>query len=137
MTLSEIPIGQENFEKTAKVFSNLNLGDFMHSFQKRHNFLYKGVELALKWSEIWKHHLELEIVINNSIDKNKAEKDILAIAEELGVKIMTDKELKEFTEKAEADYKRHIKMEIINHLKLNKERTPPSKKPGSCGAECF
>ena len=23
----------------------------MHSFQKRHNFLYKGVELALKWSE--------------------------------------------------------------------------------------
>ncbi|MEK7651478.1 MAG: CYTH domain-containing protein [Patescibacteria group bacterium] len=102
----EIPIGQENFEKTAKVFSNLNLGDFMHSFQKRHNFLYKGVELALKWSEIWKHHLELEIVINNSIDKNKAEKDILAIAEELGVKIMTDKELKEFTEKAEADYKK-------------------------------
>ena len=60
-------------------------------------------------------------MINNSIDKNKAEKDILAIAEELGVKIMTDKELKEFTEKAEADYKRRIKMEIINHLKLNKE----------------
>ncbi|MEK6839910.1 MAG: CYTH domain-containing protein, partial [Nanoarchaeota archaeon] len=82
----EVPISQKDFEKTADIFTNLKMGDSMHSFQKRHNYLYKGVELALKWSEIWKYHLELEIVVNDPIDKTKAENKIFAVAKELGVK---------------------------------------------------
>lgn len=81
----------------------------MHSFQKRHNYLYKGVELALKWSEIWGYHLELEIVVTDQNQKAAAESKIFAVTKDLGIKIMTDEELKEFTEKAEADYKKDKK----------------------------
>lgn len=105
----EVPINQEYFEKAAKIFIALKTGDYMHSFQKRHNYLYKGVELALKWSEIWGYHLELEVVIGDPGQKVKADKRIFAVAEELGVKIMSDEELNEFTEKAEADYKNNHK----------------------------
>lgn len=102
----EVPIGQEYFEKMVKIFIALKTGDHMHSFQKRHNYLYKEVELALKWSEPWGYHLELEIMVSEPNQKAEAKNKILAVAEELGVKIMTDDELKKFTKKAEADYKK-------------------------------
>ena len=102
----EIPIDRKYFKKTAKTFILLGFGDYMHSFQKRHNYSYKGVELALKWSKIWGYHLELEVVVNKMIKKAPAEKKIFSVAEELGVKIMTDDELKKFTRRAEADYKK-------------------------------
>lgn len=105
----EVPISQEYLEKAAKIFIALKTGDYMHSFQKRHNYFYKGVELALKWSEIWGYHLELEVVIGDFGQKAKADKKIFAVAEELGVKIMTEEELKEFTEKAEVAYKNNQK----------------------------
>lgn len=102
----EVPINQSDFEKTSKIFTALHLCDNMHSFQKRHNYLYKGVELALKWSGPWGYHLELEVVIHDKNKKQFAEKKIFSVAKELGVKIMSDKELKSFTQKAEADYKK-------------------------------
>ncbi len=105
----EIPIEQKYFEGTTQIFKALKTGDFMHSFQKRHNYLYKGVELAIKWSEPWGYHLELEIQINNKNQKIAAEKKILAVAKELNVRPMTDNDLKKFTKKAEADYKKKQK----------------------------
>jgi len=102
----EIPIEQKYFEEAVKIFKALKTGDFMHSFQKRHNYLYKGVELALKWSKIWGHHLELEVLIKNKNQKSAAEKKIFAVAKELNIKIMTDEELQKFTKKAEKDYKK-------------------------------
>lgn len=102
----EIPIDQKYFEKMAGVLVALKTGDYMHSFQKRHNYLYRGVELALKWSEIWGYHLELEIVVQKPSEKKNAEKKIFAVAKDLGVGIMTDFELKKFTRKAEKDYKK-------------------------------
>lgn len=105
----EIPIEQKYFEKTAEIFKALKTRDFMHSFQKRHNYLYKGVELALKWSEIWGYHLELEIKINDINQKLTAEKKILAVAKELDVRIMTNDDLKKFTKKAETNYKKKQK----------------------------
>jgi len=101
----EIPIGQEYFEAATKLFSLLGIADSMRSFQKRHNFLYKEVELALKWSEHWGYHLELEIVIKDQSKKEEAENKIFLVAKELGVELMSDEELLEFTKSAEAEYK--------------------------------
>ncbi len=101
----EIPIHQEDFNNATKLFITLEMGEYMHSYQKRHNYLYKDVELALKWSGDWGYHLELEVVVNDVTKKEDAEKKIFAIADELGVKIMTDQELLEFTQAAEAEYK--------------------------------
>lgn len=101
----EIPIKQEDFEKAASIFSDLNVADSMRSFQKRHNYEYKGVELALKWSEHWGHHLELEILIDDLSKKEEAEQKIFLVAAELGVSIMSDEDLQKFTQEAEANYK--------------------------------
>lgn len=102
----EVPIAQEDFGKVTTIFKAVLTCDSMHTFQKRHNYLYKDVELALKWSEIWGYHLELEIVINSPSQKAETEKKIITVAEELGIKIMSDQELRKFTENAEADYKK-------------------------------
>jgi len=106
----EIPIAQQNVEHAVKMFTSLNItNNIMHSFQQRHNYLYKGVELALKQSDAWGYHLELEIMVDGLDKKMEAENTLRSIARELGVHIMTDKELTEFTRNAEADYHRNQK----------------------------
>lgn len=101
-----IPIKYEYVDKAVRLFTKINFTDnIMHSFQKRHNYFYRGVELALKHSDIWGYHLELEKVIKDRNKKSEAEKLLQEIAKELDVKLMTNEELREFTQKAEENYK--------------------------------
>jgi len=73
----EIPINPLEVTKTVKMIRSLNLdGDLMESFQKRHNYFYKGVEIALKYSDHWGYHLELEIMINDTIKKWRLNKKL-------------------------------------------------------------
>ncbi len=102
----EIPILQRNIKKAVKIFTMLGISDnIMHDFQKRHNYLYKGVELALKYSDVWGYHLELEIMVDNKDKKEIAENKIRKIADELNIRLMTEKELAEFIRKAKEKYK--------------------------------
>ncbi|MBU4466716.1 CYTH domain-containing protein [Patescibacteria group bacterium] len=103
----EIPINPSEVAKAVKMIRSLNLGgDLMESFQERHNYFYKGVEMALKYSDHWGYHLELEIMVNEVAKKSKAEQKIRAVAQELNVSLMNEKELQDFTRKVEKDYKR-------------------------------
>lgn len=77
----------------------------MRSFQKLHNYMYNGVELAVKFSEHWQYHVELEVLIKDLAQKPATEKKISAVARELDLKIMSDEQLKEFVTKLEADYR--------------------------------
>jgi adenylate cyclase class IV len=105
---THILINQKDIIKTIETFKALKItSNIMRSFQKRHNYLYKGVEIALKYSEHWGYHLELEIMINSLKNKPKVEEKIKKVADELGVHLMSDKELREFTRKAEKEYKHH------------------------------
>lgn len=100
----EFPIKREDTKKAVTMFDALHMTDnVIHSFQSRHNYAYKGVELALKFSSDWKHHLEIEILVEKKSQKAEAERKIQQIADELGVKIMTEEELKEFVKKVEAE----------------------------------
>lgn len=54
------------------MFINLGFTDIQNTFQKRHNFIYKEVELALKFSDTWGYHLELEVVVND-LSQNKTQ----------------------------------------------------------------
>ncbi len=102
----EVTINKKDFEKAVKLFKSLDLtNNVMHSFQQRHNYLYKEVELALKYSEVWGYHLEMEIVINGLKKEKEAKKKLCSVAKELNVQIMTDEELTKFTQKAERKYK--------------------------------
>jgi adenylate cyclase class IV len=102
----EIPINPLEVAKAVKMIRYLNLGaDLMESFQKRHNYSYKGFEIALKYSDHWGYHLELEIVVDDAVKKTKAEQKIKAVAQELNIRLMDEDELRDFTQKTEKDYK--------------------------------
>ncbi|MFA6422786.1 MAG: CYTH domain-containing protein [Candidatus Buchananbacteria bacterium] len=102
----EIKIDQQDIEKAIAMFSNLGAEVIIQSFQKRHNYLYNGVEIALKYSDHWGYHLEMEIMVNSMDEKEMAEKKILEVANELGVELMTDEQILAFTGKIENDYKK-------------------------------
>jgi predicted adenylyl cyclase CyaB len=93
----EVPFDTSDFEKLNSIFQNLGYSKSMRSFQKRHNYNYRGVEIALKYSDSWGYHAELEQVVDDMTKKKEAEDNILAAANDLGLKLMTDKELKKFT----------------------------------------
>lgn len=102
----EIPLHINEVERMAELFTALNLPvQIMHNKQKRHNFLYKEVELAVKYSEDWGYHVELETVINDSKDQEEVTRKIKAVAGELGLKLMTDQEQWEFTQRIEKEYR--------------------------------
>jgi adenylate cyclase class IV len=101
----EIIIDKDSIEATNNIFSELSLDcQLIESYQKRNNYLYKGVEIALKYSNHWGFHIELEIVIDDIKLKKDAEKKIHAVAKELNIKLMNDVELEEFVNKLEKDY---------------------------------
>lgn len=103
---TEILIDPKDCDKAVKMFTKLGFTDIQNTFQERHNYLYKGVELALKYSNTWGYHLELEIVVHDLNDKNIAEQYIKKVADELGIHILSDIELSEFTKKVDIDYKK-------------------------------
>jgi adenylate cyclase class IV len=103
----EIPINQKDINGAVKLFSQIGSHEsVIRSYQQRHNYLYKGVEIALKYSKNWGYHLELEVVIINKKKRQAAERLIFTVAKELDVKLMTEEELVSFVEKIEIKYRK-------------------------------
>lgn len=105
----EIPINQEYIEKAVNLFTGLGFNEVQHAYQKRHNYRYREIELALKYSNAWGYHLELEKIVGNKNDIPKAENQMRNVASEFGIRIMTDKELTEFTKKKDREYQEKLK----------------------------
>lgn len=101
----EFPIGEESVELAIRLFIELGYKYLLEPEILRHNFLFKDVELALKYSKTWGYHLELEVHIENLEQKNEAEQKIIKVANELGVSLMSEEELWEFTQNVEKTYK--------------------------------
>lgn len=94
----EIPINPSDFQNAAKLFSSLPFDQSMNFYQKRHNYIFNGVEIALKYSEDWGYHMELEVLVTDWIKQGVAEEKIHKIAKQLGVKIMTEQDTAEFVD---------------------------------------
>lgn len=92
----EIPIPRRHVMQAVALFDSLKAPQTDHEFQSRQNFIWRGVEIALKHSGTWGFHAEFEIVVNGPKDQLRAEKRIYRVAELLGVHLMTDNELKVF-----------------------------------------
>ncbi|KKW48268.1 MAG: hypothetical protein UY99_C0007G0021 [Parcubacteria group bacterium GW2011_GWA1_59_11] len=100
---TEFHFPPEEFEKARRIFDRLNLpAKVMHGPQQRVNYRYKDCEIALKWSDAWGYHLEIEQVVDSKENQPEAEAQIRAVAEELEVRLMTEEELKQFTREAES-----------------------------------
>ncbi len=104
----EIPIDPSDFDRAVELFSALKFDQIQNSYQKRHNYLLDGVEIALKWTDSWGYHMELEIVVDDKLKKDAAEIKIRKVADKLGVRIMTENELKEFAKKIDENYKKGL-----------------------------
>jgi adenylate cyclase class IV len=101
----EMEIDRAQVGTAVQIFNDLGFKDAMHdAFNCRHDFRYQGVEIALKHSEAWGHHAEFEVLLDgdpSEAQKIQAAARIQAVAEQLGVRLMTELELTEFTQEFE------------------------------------
>lgn len=107
----EFPISRSDVEKAVILFKLLGFKDVHDSFQGRRNFEYKGVEIAVKYSDMWGYHAELEIVIDDEEKKEEADQKISKIAGEIGVTLMTEEDLRKFITEKEDELKLASKKE--------------------------
>lgn len=103
---TEFSIAPADVPAAVKVFNALGFEPTMHeAFNFRHNFLFDGVEIAVKWSEAWGYHAEFEVLLDDGASdaaRTEAEAKITDVAAELGVTLMTEQELADFTAAFEA-----------------------------------
>lgn len=103
---TEIAIAREDVPAAVRVFNALGFEKRMHqAFNRRHNFRFQGVEIAVKWSEAWGHHAEFEVLLDDAASgaaQEEATARIRAVAAELGIDLMSEQELAEFTAAFEA-----------------------------------
>ncbi|MER5971804.1 hypothetical protein ABT112_19080 [Streptomyces sp. NPDC002055] len=103
---TEFAIGRKDVPAAVQILNALGFEDTMHqAFNQRHNFRFRGVEIAVKWSDAWGHHAEFEVLLDGEASataRDGAVARIAAVADELGVHLMTEEELGEFTAAFEA-----------------------------------
>lgn len=109
---SEIPIAREDVPVAVRIFNELGFEATMHeAFNERRNFRFRGVEIAMKWSQAWGPHAEFEVLLDDAPGQaalDEAETRIRRAAADLGVTLMSEQELADFTaafEAAERDRK--------------------------------
>ncbi|AJE87511.1 hypothetical protein SLNWT_7135 [Streptomyces albus] len=106
---TEFPIAREDVAAAVAVFNGLGFEQHMHeAFNQRHNYRFQGVEIAVKWSEAWGHHAEFEVLLEDGASgatRDEAAARIASAAQELGVQLMTEQELADFTAAFEAKEK--------------------------------
>jgi len=107
---TEIAIAREDVSAAVLVFNALGFESQMHqAFNRRHNYRFHGVEIAVKWSEAWGHHAEFEVLLDDNASdaaRQEAADRIFAVAKELEVTLMTEQELADFTAAFEAEQAR-------------------------------
>ncbi|MFE7298059.1 hypothetical protein [Streptomyces sp. NPDC057579] len=103
---TEFAIAPADVGAAVKLFNALGFEGAMHEASNlRHNYRFDGVEIAVKWSEAWGYHAEFEVLLDDDApDAARAEAaaKITDVADELGVTLMTEQELAEFTAAFEA-----------------------------------
>lgn len=92
----EVSIKPEDTEKLVSVLNHLGFDKFKKSDQKRINYWYKNTEIAIKWSQDWGFHFEMEQVVNPSEEVNSAHEYLIQTALGLGLKPNTEQEIEQF-----------------------------------------
>lgn len=102
----EVPFHEESFETMKSICDSISAPDQVISgTQKRTNYEYQGVEIALKWSEDWSYHAEFEIMISDLSEKESADARIVEVARTLSISLMTEEEVKAFSAKVMTEKK--------------------------------
>ncbi|OGG78299.1 hypothetical protein A3A36_03045 [Candidatus Kaiserbacteria bacterium RIFCSPLOWO2_01_FULL_52_12b] len=93
----EVLFPEDSFETMKSICERISTPDQVISgTQKRTDYKYKEVEIALKWSEDWGYHVEFEIMIPDLSGKDAADTHIAEVAKALSVTLMTEEEVGAF-----------------------------------------
>jgi adenylate cyclase class IV len=99
----EIPFPKDSYAAMKTLCEKISTPDqVIVGTQKRTNYRYGDVEIALKWSEDWGYHAEFEIMVSSPEEKESADAHIREVAKQLSVKLMTEEEVGEFSAKVRA-----------------------------------
>jgi adenylate cyclase class IV len=102
----EVEFPEDSFETMKSICSNICTPDQVISgTQRRTDYEYKGVEIALKWSEDWGYHVEFEVMVPSLDEKEAADARIMEVAKSLSVSLMTEEEVGVFSANVRAKRK--------------------------------
>lgn len=94
----EVPIAPADTEAAEALVEAMlpHATRFNASQQKRHDYRIDGIEIAVKWSVNWQDHIELELLVDDAAVIPNALAKLDALADTLGVQLMTEAEEKAF-----------------------------------------
>jgi len=108
----ELSIAANDVPAAIEIFRVLGYGQYMHdAYNQRHNWRYGTVEIALKRSEAWGPHAEFEVVVADGASPaeiDEANDRVRTAAKDLGVRLMSEEELADFTRRFEAKQERKV-----------------------------
>lgn len=105
----EFKFNPKDIDVADKIFRTIAKQDYEYqfAFNQRDNFVYNGVEIALKYSNTWGYHAELEILVDDQECVQEAESAIHTVAQELGLTILSQDKLKQLTSEIDENYRQH------------------------------
>lgn len=106
---TEVVFYEKDYPKIKFILDKISNPDkIMKGIQKRKNYKYKDCEFAVKWSRKWGYHFEVEKVVKNKKMVAGILRKIESIVSELGINIISEEELKNFTKKAEKNVNKKL-----------------------------
>lgn len=105
----ELTILPEQFDTAVELFRQLGYGNMIaNSIQRRVNYCYKQSNVSIKWTSEWGYHYEIDKQVDSIQEIEVTREELLQIAQELGVRVMTDTEFEERCARIEATYAQHL-----------------------------
>lgn len=101
----EVSINPEDIDQVVKMFQGLGFNETQYTSQKRNNYRYKGVEIAVKHSDDWGYHFEIELIVGNENEIPEAKTRLKKVTEELKLKVMSEEEIKKMCEAIDAKHR--------------------------------
>lgn len=95
----EVGIRPDDTNKALHIFRKLGFTKINKTKQIRTNYIYQGVEIAIKWSEDWGFHFEMECVVDTKDKIVEAKNKLRKLARELSLKPMGEKHIRELIQR--------------------------------------
>lgn len=95
----ELPFPLDSGEAAQKLVERLlPNAQKVKTIQVRHDLKLGDIEIALKWSEQWNYHIELDTEVESEADAEQAKEKLQTLADKLAIHLMTEVEEKALTD---------------------------------------
>ncbi|MHA7820260.1 MAG: CYTH domain-containing protein [Erythrobacter sp.] len=92
----EIGIDPADFDSVVQMFQSLGFTDIQETKQQRINYEIDSCSLALKWSEDWGYHFEVDKVVSSQSDVASARAKIEQVCKKIGLNPLSDDDFAAF-----------------------------------------